>query len=309
MPPEVVAEVGHAMVELDPRLSGGGSVEELYRAIALDAHRKKGVRACDTTELAALLTNVFGRQNGETVLSQILERRLKDHPFLVLEERPPMLIARILAQESSAVSALVLGHLAPATSATVLGLLEDKAAFEIVRRMATLRTPPTTVLHSIATKLEERAAALALEGDEPDPSERLRSIAELLNNSTPTIEKGAIDTLAEEDAEMAAELREYMFTWDDISTIDKRAMQKILGTVDTKTLSIALKACSTPVEENVMENLSSRVREMVGEERELAGAVPMSEVVTAREEIMKNIRALIESGEFRPSRAGEDLVS
>ena len=86
-------------------------------------------------------------------------------------------------------------------------------------------------------------------------------------------------------------------------------MQKILGTVDTKTLSVALKGCTPEVEENVLGNLSSRVREMVSEERELAGPVPMSEVKSARDEVLRNIRAMIEAGEFKPTRGGDELVA
>ena len=78
---------------------------------------------------------------------------------------------------------------------------------------------------------------------------------------------------------------------------------------ETKTLSLALKAASEAVESNVMSNLSQRVRDMVREEREMIGAVPMSEVQTGRDEVMRSVRALIESGEFRPSRGGEELVA
>jgi hypothetical protein len=48
---------------------------------------------------------------------------------------------------------------------------------------------------------------------------------------------------------------------------------------------------------------------MVVDERQLSGAVPMSEVLTARAEIMRAVHALIETGEFRPTRAGEEMVS
>jgi len=85
-------------------------------------------------------------------------------------------------------------------------------------------------------------------------------------------------------------------------------MQKILGMVDTKTLSIALKGASVAVEENILGNLSSRVREMVSEEREIAGPMPLSDVQDARNEIMVSIRALIEAGEFRPTRGSDALV-
>jgi flagellar motor switch protein FliG len=79
--------------------------------------------------------------------------------------------------------------------------------------------------------------------------------------------------------------------------------------VDTKTLSIALKGASEAVEGNILDNLSSRVREMVAEEREIAGPMPMSDVQDARNEIMISIRALIEAGDFRPTRGADDLVA
>ena len=108
---------------------------------------------------------------------------------------------------------------------------------------------------------------------------------------------------------MAALIREFMFTWEDLATVDKRGMQKILASVETRTLSIALKGSSKAVEDNVMANLSARVREMVTDERELAGAMSVTEVQMCRDEVLKAVRGLMESGEFRPSRAGDELVS
>jgi flagellar motor switch protein FliG len=123
------------------------------------------------------------------------------------------------------------------------------------------------------------------------------------------VERSVLGGLEEEDAQMVAEIREYMFTWEDLASLDKRAMQKVLTSVDTRTLSIALKGSSTSVEENILSNLSSRVREMVAEERELAGPMPMSEVQVLRDEVMKAVRGLMESGEIKTTRAGEDLVT
>jgi flagellar motor switch protein FliG len=134
-------------------------------------------------------------------------------------------------------------------------------------------------------------------------------VAAILNSSAPEMEKKVIESLAQADEKVANELREKLFTWEDIASLNRRAMTKILGTVDTKTLAVALKGCTPQVEQNILANLSSRVRDMVMEERELAGAMTMADVKIARNEILKSIRALIESGEFRPSRGGEELVS
>jgi len=58
-----------------------------------------------------------------------------------------------------------------------------------------------------------------------------------------------------------------------------------------------------------MSNLSQRVREMVADERELAGPVPLAEVHAARAEIMVSVRGLLEAGEFSLTKSGEELVS
>ncbi len=305
MSPEVVARVAQAMIDLDPRLSGEGVVEELFREVARALHGRRSVNPCDADHLKKLLGDAFGKQADE-LLRSIQERRLADRPFLELERHPPEDVARVLREESAAVAALVLAHMDPSRAASVLRSFEQEAALEVVRRMVTLEAPNPALLRTIAADLARRmesAPRVAV-----DPAARLQSVAELLNHSAPEIEKKVIESLAQSDERMADELRECLFTWEDIGQLGRRAMTKILGTVDTKTLSVALKGCTPAVEKNILGNLSSRVREMVADERELAGALPMSDVKLARDEILKSIRALIESGEFRPKRGGDELV-
>jgi flagellar motor switch protein FliG len=78
--------------------------------------------------------------------------------------------------------------------------------------------------------------------------------------------------------------------------------------VDTKTLAIALKGSPPDVEANIVANLSSRVTDIVADERELAGPTAVTDVQTCRSEIMVAVRALMEAGEFSPSKAGEEMV-
>ena len=307
MTPDAVTKVARAMIDLDPRLSQAGVVDELFREVARALHAQRAVAACDTDHMKKLLGEAFGKQ-GDELMKGILERRTADRPFLEIERHPPASIARVLQSESAAVGALVLAHLEPARSAAVLKFFESDAALEIVKRMVTLDPPNAAVLRTIASDLAQRLASAPAPAPGADPAHRLKSVAALLNSSPPEIEKKVIESLNETDSALANELKEQLFTWEDIGTLGRRAMQKILGTVDTKTLSIALKGCSESVEQNILSNLSSRVREMVAEERELAGPQPMAEVKSAREEVLRSIRALIESGEFRPSRGGDDLV-
>jgi flagellar motor switch protein FliG len=306
--PDVVESVAQAMLELPANFSEAGKAEDLQRELALTLHAPKRLRPCRENDLESLLGSSLGAERAKKVLAGIRERRLQERPFLELEQANPAAVGQLLAKESAAVSAVVMAHLPPAFSAAALAAFAQPQALEVVKRMAALTPPPFAVLRRIAQRLSARVGAVSSEPQATDETRRLKTIAELLSKTTPDMEKGVIEAIQADDAQKAGSIREFLFTWEDIGVIDKRSMQKILGAVDTKTLSMALKGASKAVEENVMGNLSQRVRDMVKEERELAGAVPMAEVLAARGEVMRGVRALIESGEFRPSRGEQELV-
>lgn len=307
--PDVLTEVAEAMTRVDSAVATPQRIGELKRLLAVQATGPKTLRPRKESELGALLNEGLGAQRSREVVDRLRERRAHDRPFFELESLPPEDLARSLANESPAVCALVLAHLDPTVSSAVLSEFEPERALLVVKRMTSLTPPGIEMLRSIADSMKERLREIAASPVAPDPEKRLKTIAAMLNLSTPEIEQSVLQGIAEDDEATAKEIREHMFAWDDLATIDKRSMQKVLGSIDTRTLSIALKACNPAVEEKVLSNLSSRVRVMVAEERELAGALPLAEVLAAREQVMTTVRAMIEAGEFSPSRSGEDLVT
>lgn len=306
---DVLTEVADAMTRIDPAVATHERVVELRRQLAIQATGPSPVRPRRDEELGQLLQDGIGAAGSRKVVEKLRERRLNERPFLELERHAPHEVARALRDESPAVCALVLAHIEPSMSATILSTFDPDKALGIVKRMATLTPPGIEMLQSICKSVLERLAETAGDPVVADPETRLKTIAAMLNFARPEIEVSVLQGLSEENEHAAQEIREHMFSWDDLATIDMRSMQKILGSVDTRTLSLALKACKPEIEQNVMANLSSRVRDMVAEERELAGAMPLSEVVAARNQVMATVRGMIESGEFSPARSGEELVS
>lgn len=303
----VVREVATAMGELDTSFAAPEAVERLYSALGRELHRRTGVSSTDDADLSRRLSACYGEAEARRVLAEIHERRAHQRPFARVEARSPALIARALQGESAASIALVLSHLEPSFSAQVLNGFDAATSLEIVRRMTTQEPSAFGTLRSVARMLEARIEDLAKAPPAADPDRRLRTIADMLNSADQALERSVLDGL--EDEEAVAGIRERMFTWTDLAGIDKRSMQKILASVEMRSLAIGLKASPADVEANVLQNLSSRVREMVAEERELAGPVPMAEVLAARAEIMKSVHSLIDSGEFKPGRGSEELVA
>lgn len=307
--PKVVSKIAEAMTDLSPSLCSVDAIDGLYRDLARAFHQRTGVRPQDDFELYALLESSYGPEEADRVIAEIHNRRRREQPFAFLEVAPTSLIARVLKEESPAVVALILSHVAPATSAEVLTAFDEETTLEIVKRMTTVTPPGIDTMLTIADDLHERLREASLVPAPRAQEDSLRTVADMLNFAEAEIEHAVLTRLEEEEDSVAGQVRELMFTWDDLATIEKRAMQKILASIDTRTLSIALKACPEPVYENVMNNLSSRVRDMVVDEKELLGAMPFSDVLQSRAEIMAAVRALMDSGEFSPARAGEELVS
>lgn len=307
--PRVVSQVASAMTELDPQLQDRAAVDALYTELSRSLHVPAKPRAAADGELSVLLETSLGKDKSKTVLTEIHERRRHERPFARLEKLPSAVVGRALREESAAVAALVLAHLEPKLSAEILGAFEPEAAVEVVRRMSQIVPPGFDTLTTVAESVEARAAIVGAIPSAVEPKERLKTIAQMLTLSEKEIEKAVLEGLDDSDKEMAGTIREFMFTWDDLATLDKRGMQKVLSSVETRSLAIGLKGSKPEVEANIMNNLSTRVRAMIAEERELAGALPMAEINQSREVIMKAVRGLLESGELSSSKAGEELVA
>lgn len=309
MDAKVVSEVAAAMTELDPKLQDRAAVDALYTELSRGLHAPSRPRAAADSELATLLDSAIGKDKSKLVLHEIHERRRHERPFAKLERQPSLLIGRALREESAAVAALVLAHLEPKLSAEILSTFEPEMALDVVKRMSQVVPPGFETLAAVADTVEARTAVVGARPSPVEPSSRLKTIAQMLTLSQKETEKAVLEGLDQADKEMAGGIRELMFTWDDLASLDKRGMQKVLSSVETRALAIGLKGSKPEVEQNVMNNLSSRVRAMIADERELAGALPMVEILQSREMIMKSVRALLESGELSTSKAGEELVS
>lgn len=305
---DVVAPVAEAMIDLDPRLTRAGVVDELVTELARALDEPRPILAGAAKEIETLLARAFGRK-ASSYVKRVRASRVASRPFLVLEEHAPAAVAQALRHESAAVCALVLAHLDPARAARVLRHFREEDALAIVNALVVLEPPSPGLVRTVADELARRLTELPAPAPAADPLERIRSVAEILNRSAPAMERKALENLARTDERAADELREQLFSWEDLAQLGRRAMARVLGLVDTRTLALALKGSSAAVEKGVLASLSTRVRAIVLEERELTGAVPADEVRDARAEILRQVRVLIDAGELRPGRGGEPLVS
>ncbi len=309
--PDVLPRVADAMTAIEAEGPESEVRSQIWRDLVreLENGHVQHPRARDEDELSRFLESGVGRERAATVLADMRERRRLERPFIAIESATPAHIAKALAAESTAVRALVLGNLPPKLSAGVMALLDQDESLRVVQRLAKQGLPRRETIDLVAKNVAAEVNRLAAEPRKPEAQDRMRSIAEILSRGDKELGRNVLAGLEEADKPVAESIREMMFTWTDLANLDRRAMQKVLSTVETGKLALALKGGPIEVEENILVNLSQRVRDMVAEERELLGPRPRAEVDAARADLMKGIRSLVESGELSAQTSVEGLVS
>jgi flagellar motor switch protein FliG len=134
-------------------------------------------------------------------------------------------------------------------------------------------------------------------------------VADILNLIETSAEKHIMQSLEAEDADLAAQIKNMMFVFEDLVLLDDRSVQRLLKEVETKDLAIALKAASDEIKNKIYINVSERVATMIKEEMEFLGPMRLSDVEAAQQKVVEAIRRLEEEGQIVVSgRGGKDEI-
>jgi len=242
----------------------------------------------------SILEGALGPQKAVDVLTR-LQGSLQDIPFEFVKKTDPNQIINFIQDEHPQTIALILAHLEPEVSATIVGALPQQVQADVIMRIATMDRTPPEIVREIESILERKAATVLSQGF--TFAGGVKDVAEVLNRVDRATEKAILSALEEKDPELADEIKNHMFVFDDIVLVDDTGIQKTLREVDNKDLALALKAASEDVKEKVLKNMSERARQLIDEELEFMGPVRLRSVEEAQQKIVAVIRRLEEAGE------------
>lgn len=254
-----------------------------------------------------VLVKAFGEARAHDVATKAGQDILSRRPFAVFEALPAPDLASILIEEHPQIATVFLANLDKMKAGEVLGHFPEEARSDLIFRVATMDRTPPDVVQRVLEVMRVKVKSLGLTTVRADPKAWVQTAAQILNHMGGG-EKVILEGIGEKSEETANAIREQMFTFDDIATLDKRSMQKVLGQIDTRVLAISLKAAPADVEENIFANLSKRAGDMVAEERDTLGPMPLSEVIEAQQQILIVIRDMMDKGELKPGGMGEEMV-
>ncbi len=254
-----------------------------------------------------LLEDRLGRARAEEIISE-LEMGGQVHPLAFLNKIDPLQVASFLADEHPQTIAVVLAHLSSDDAARVLAEMEEQLRVDVARRIATLGRIPPEAVSQVAEVLERKLANLIRSGVVTTEIGGISSIVSILNHSERSTEKQILSELEETDPELAEQIRNELFVFDDITNLDDRTLQRVLSNVVAKDLAVALKGVSDQVREKFLHNMSERAQEDLTEEMEILGPIRVSQVESAQQAVVRVVRELESAGEIVLVRGDEQLV-
>jgi len=250
-----------------------------------------------------LLEKSVGSQKAIDIINR-LTSSLQIRPFDFIRRTDPTHLLNFIQQEHPQTIALILAYLEPEKASIILSSLPHETQSDVARRIATMdRTSPET-LREVERVLEKKLSTLSSE--DYTSAGGVESIVEILNRVDRSTEKTIIESLEEEDPELAEEIKKRMFVFEDIVLLDDRAIQKVLREVDQQELGKALKSVDNEVQDKIFKNMSKRAANTLKEDMEFMGPIRLKDVEEAQQKIVSVIRKLEEQGEIVVARSGED---
>ncbi len=256
-----------------------------------------------------VLEGALGNDQAEEVLRKLKNvKTVEQKGFKRLEEVPKDRLLNFLEKEHPQTVAVVLAHLDPAKAAKIYDEFSQEFQVEVAYRLAQLDQISPEVTGEIEAFIDANFKGEVVR--EIGKVEGEKVIADLLNQAGKVTEKTVLEGLVRIDPDLATQIKNLMFTFDDLIMVDNRSMQKILKEVDSKELSLALKGASEDVKAKIFGNMSERAANMLREELEFMGPVRVKEVEEAQRRILAIVVNLEEGGEIVIHRAGgeEDVI-
>lgn len=287
------------------------SITEVSKYIARDKSVDRGVATAILKEFYAifqsgqyitsggleyareLLYRTLGPDEAKRVLEKLSKSMQESQNFSYLSKIKPQQLSDFIINEHPQTIALILAHMDSTEAADTLSFFPDELRSEVSMRMAKLGDISPSVIKRVSAVLESKLESLASYKVEVGGP---RAVADIFNRLGAKSSKATLSQIEQQDEELASMIKEMMFTFEDISTLDKGAITEILKAVDKKELMLALKSAPEELKEKFMSAMSERAQEAFLEEMQFLGAVKMKDVEGAQRKIVETVNGLAETG-------------
>ncbi len=254
-----------------------------------------------------LLEQSVGPEAARRIIDRVVTSFKATAGFASLEKANPQQLSKFLLGEHPQTIAVILARLNANSAAQLVSQLPDEMQTDVIVRMANIEEVLPEVIERISSVIEQRLKALG--GPTREQQGGVKAVAELFNRMERGMSQRALELVEERSQDLAVQIRNLMFVFDDLASVEDNGIRELINRADKKSLTVALKGSSAEIRDRFFNNMSKRAGEMLKEEMEIMGAVRLRDVEKAQQEVVSIARKLEEEGVITTGAgAGEPYV-
>jgi len=299
--PREVQKLGHAMASI--KSTPRERIEELI--IELDEHFAKGAPlSSDDAMIRSMLTKALGDDKAANLIGRIMQGG-DTAGIESLKWMDAQTVADLIKNEHPQIIATILVHLEYDHAGEILKHFSERLRNDVLLRIATLDGVQPIALHELNEALTRLLAGASANVKKASMG-GVRHAAEILNFVGQAAETAIVDNIREYDSDLAQNIIDEMFVFENLMDVDDRGIQLLLREIQSDSLILALKGSPEELREKIFKNMSQRAAEMLREDLESKGPVRLSEVEAEQKEILKIVRRLADEGQIQLGGKGAE---
>jgi flagellar motor switch protein FliG len=293
MDEEEVQAIGHEVARITSISNdqAEGVLEEFYQMSMAHEYVLKG--GIDYAK--KMLMSAFGPEHARKLVDRLVKKLGSELAnFDTLQKADPQQLAKFIHNEHPQTIALILSHLNASQAAGLLISLPQELRADVALRMAHLDQISPLIVSKIAAIIGQRLKSLGELSRESYGG--VRAVSEMFNRLDSGNSKDILEAIEQNDPKLVETIRHLMFVFEDLLLLSQEAIKEMLGKVDRKILTTALKGTSEQLKNHILQLMSQRGAEMLKEDLESLGPIKIKEVEAAQQQIIAVIRQLEADG-------------
>jgi flagellar motor switch protein FliG len=277
------------------------AVDEVYREFVDRAQHAVAVPRGGVSYLRRLASRALGESRSQGIFVDAPESAMAR-----LSHADPTSVAALLETEHPQLVAAILSQLDAPRAARIFEALPPDNQSEVLARLGSMTEVPAGLLEGIASAIAaELPPAEAEASMSVDGVSRAAALVRKLGKETAS---ELLSKMTDQHGEIAGEIRRAMYTFEDLRTLDIKALRTILKEVPSDRLVLALKTASEAVKTKIFSSMSSRAVELLKDDLSQLGGVRLTDVEQAQREIVEAALRLESEGTISLGGDGDDLV-
>jgi flagellar motor switch protein FliG len=281
---------------------------EMLKAVSIDFVERFEGDTKMIVEGDSFIKNVVSRTMKDDQARAILddlEKKKQDKPFIWSRNVNVATLAGYVEGEHPQTVAMILAHMPAEISSEILMSLPEEKKGDICMRIARLGQISEDVVRDVDRALKMELSGAVGPGGKAGG---LQVLVDIINGVDKSTEDTIMEYVEEDDAEMASEIRNLMFVFEDLTNIDDTAMREILKKVEGQQLTYALKTATEEMKDKIFSNLSQRAGEMLKDDLEAMGPVRLTEVEEAQQAVVRAAKELEADGTITLGKGKDDVL-